>query len=118
MAIFCSWLALTQFFNATLFISNAAFNNLGRPIYATLTNWGRHTFGTVPFVLLGSSWFGAPGVLYGQALGGLLFAIIAAGLAYWLVIRISDQAEDVDDIHRAQGVTWFMPLHAHTNQRG
>ena len=112
VSLFCSWFAITQFFNAALFISNAAFNNLGRPVYATISNWGQHTLGTIPFVLLGASWFGAPGVLYGQAFGGLIFAALACGVAYWLVQRLSDQAVDVEEIHRAH--THWMPLHAHT----
>ena len=116
VTIFCSWFALSQAFNAALFISNAAFNNLGRPVYATITNWGRHTLGTFPFVMLGSWMFGAPGVLYGQALGGLIFALGACYMAYILVHRLGDEAYGFDPAtHKHQ---WFMPLHAHTNQRG
>ena len=72
------WFALVVaplfLFNGTLFVSNAAFNNLGHPFYSTLTNWGRHTLGTIPLVMLFSAWMGAPGVLIGQAVGGVLFA--------------------------------------------
>lgn len=74
---FCGPLALLFYFNAVVFIGNAAFNNLGRPLYSTLVNWGRNTVGTIPFVLAGSAWFGAPGVLLGQAFGGVVFAGIA-----------------------------------------
>ena len=44
-------------------------------------NWGRHTLGTIPFVLVGSTLFDASGVLIGQAVGGLIFAAIALILA-------------------------------------
>ena len=78
---FCGPVALMFVGNGTIFVANAAFNNLGRPIYSALVNWGRHTLGTWPLVVLGGIWFGAPGVLVGQALGGLLFAAIAVTLA-------------------------------------
>ena len=87
--LFCGPLALAFFFNGALFVSNACFNNLGHPFYSTWLNWGRHTLGTIPLVWLGSMLFGAPGVLIGQAAGGVLFGL----LAIWLVRRILDQAE-------------------------
>ena len=79
--LFCGPLALLFFFNGVIFVSNAVFNNLGTPFHSTWTNWGRHTIGTVPFVLLGGAWFGATGVLLGQAFGGILFGLVAWGLA-------------------------------------
>lgn len=75
--LFCGPLALAFFFNGVIFVSNAAFNNLGHPFYSTWINWGRHTLGTIPFVLIGASWAGAEGVLIGQALGGLVFGVLA-----------------------------------------
>lgn len=75
--LFCGPLALAFFFNGLIFVSNAAFNNLGHPFYSTWINWGRHTLGTIPFVLVGAAWLGSPGVLIGQAAGGAIFALIA-----------------------------------------
>ncbi len=79
--LFAGPLSLLWFFNGVIFVANAAFNNLGHPFYSTLTNWGRHTLGTIPPVMLGAWLFGAPGVLIGQALGGVIFAFIAYGVA-------------------------------------
>lgn len=79
--LFCGPLALFSFFNGVIFVSNAAFNNLGHPFYSTWVNWGRHTLGTIPFVMLGAAWFGAAGVLIGQAVGGVVFALVAWFLA-------------------------------------
>ncbi len=87
--LFCGPLALMYFFNGMLFVSNAAFNNLAHPFYSTWTNWGRHTLGTIPFVLLGAVWFGAPGVLIGQAAGGLVFGLLSYALAL-KVLRKAD----------------------------
>ena len=56
-------LLLIQIAITTAIVSNAAFNNLGHPFYSTWVNWGRHTLGTVPFVMLFAWWLGAAGVL-------------------------------------------------------
>lgn len=82
--LFCGPLALVFFFNGLLFVANASFNNLGHPYYSTWLNWGRHTIGTIPFVILGSMWLGAPGVMIGQAVGGVLFGV----LSVWLALRM------------------------------
>lgn len=75
--LFCGPLALMWFFNGVIFVSNAGFNNLGHPFRSTMVNWGRQTLGTVPFVLLGAQLWGAPGVLIGWSIGGLVFAGVA-----------------------------------------
>ena len=84
--LFAGPLSLLFFSNGVIFVANAAFNNLGHPFYSTAVNWGRHTLGTIPFVILGGMWWGAPGVLIGQALGGIVFAGVALLLA-WRVIN-------------------------------
>lgn len=73
------------FFNGALFVTNAAFNNLGRPLWSTYLNWGRNTLGLIPFVWFGAQYGGAPGVLIGHALGGIVFALLGVTLAYRLV---------------------------------
>ncbi|MFZ1483079.1 MAG: MATE family efflux transporter [Paracoccaceae bacterium] len=82
--LFCGPLALLWFFNGVIFVGNAACNNLGRPFWSTLVNWGRHTIGTVPFALWLGGYWGAQGVLIGQAVGGVLFGL----LAVWLALRV------------------------------
>lgn len=79
--LFCGPLALLYVFNGALFVANAAFNNLGRPFYSTWLNWGRHTLGTIPLVMLGAGLWGAPGVLIGQYAGGIIFGTLASLLA-------------------------------------
>ena len=94
--LFCGPLALMFFFNGALFVANAGFNNLGRPFWSTWTNWGRHTLGTIPFVVVGAAWFGAPGILIGQAVGGVLFGLVAVWLVYR---RVSDAEGTTHDDH-------------------
>ncbi|MBO6603002.1 MAG: MATE family efflux transporter [Roseicyclus sp.] len=87
--LFCGPLALAFFFNGMIFVSNAAFNNLGHPYYSTWINWGRHTAGTIPLVIVFSVWFGAAGVLIGQAVGGVLFGLVSL----WLALRVIAKQE-------------------------
>ena len=85
--LFAGPLSLLFFFNGAIFVANAAFNNLGHPFYSTMLNWGRHTLGTIPFVIAFSIWFGAAGVLIGQAVGGVIFGIAAIFWAYRVAER-------------------------------
>ncbi len=79
--LFCGPLSLLFFFNGVLFVANAGFNNLGHPFWSTFLNWGRNTVGMIPLVWLGSATLGASGVLIGQALAGVIFGLLAWGLA-------------------------------------
>jgi len=76
-------------FNGILFVTNAACNNLDRPLWSTILNWGRNTIGIVPFVWIGARIADAPGVLIGQYAGSILFA----ALGVFLVNRLIDDYE-------------------------
>lgn len=79
-----AWIVVPLFFfNGLLFISNASFNNLDRANWSSWTNWGRNTVGVLPFAVAGSQLGGAPGVLIGQAIGGVMFGLGA----FWLTRR-------------------------------
>lgn len=88
VVLFCTWIAGSFLFNGVLFVSNAAFNNLGFPRYSTILNWGKATVGTVPFVWAGAALGGAPGILIGQALGAVVFGILAGIVCHRLVARL------------------------------
>ncbi|MFP3921430.1 MAG: MATE family efflux transporter [Dichotomicrobium sp.] len=92
IGFFCVWLSPGFGILGLLFISNAAFNNLGRPHYATLFNWGRATLGTMLPVWLASQYFGPYGVLAGQVLGGMSFGILAALACYFYIARLETSA--------------------------
>ncbi|MCE2565342.1 MATE family efflux transporter [Komagataeibacter sp. FNDCF1] len=85
--LFCNWTIAGYVFIGMLFVANAAFNNLGFPLYSTLFNWGRATLGTVPFVWLGMK-FGPGGVQVGQVLGSILFGSCAVMTAFTVVRRL------------------------------
>jgi putative MATE family efflux protein len=93
---FAAVIAPLGVFNGTLFISNAAFNNLRRPLYSTALNWGKNTLGVLPFVIIGAQIGGAPGVLIGQAIGGVAFGCLGFWLAYRLVNKYEDGSADPD----------------------
>ncbi len=82
------------FFNGALFISNAAFNNLKRPLWSTWLNWGKNTIGTAPFVFAGSAIAGAPGVIIAQAIGGIAFAVIGVWLGFRLITAYEEGRAD------------------------
>lgn len=77
---YCTWLSISFIFNGILFIANAAFNNLGYPTTSTVMNICKATIGTIPLVYFGGQWFGAIGVIAGQALGSVVFGLLAW---YW-----------------------------------
>ncbi len=64
-------------FAGALFVSNAAFNNLGKPIYSTFCNWFRDGILIYPCCVIMGWWMAAPGVVYGQALAAILAGLAA-----------------------------------------
>lgn len=85
IVFFCRWQSPLFVFLGAVFISNAAFNTLGKPHFSTLLNWGRATIGMVPFVAVGTHLDGARGAITGSMLGGVAFGIVAVILAYRLI---------------------------------
>jgi Na+-driven multidrug efflux pump len=86
---FCSWLAASFFFMGALFVANAAFNNLGRPLWSTGFNWARATLGTIPFAWWGSH-YGPIEVLAGQAVGAVIFGTLSLACAFWLTRALGE----------------------------
>ena len=84
---FCTWVAATFFFTGMVFLANAAFNNLGYPLYSTINNFSKAVITTIPCVFFGALWFDHTGVLYGQAVS----AIIVGMSSIWFCFRLVDQ---------------------------
>lgn len=83
-------------FTGALFISNAAFNNLKRPLWSSYMNWGRNTIGLAPFVFLGAWIAGPVGVIVGQGMGGVIFGVIGLMSALHLVDQYESGEADPD----------------------
>ena len=90
---FCKYIAIFFVFSGILFVSNATFNNLGKPKYSTFFNVGKATIGTIPFVYFGAQIGGVYGVLIGQGIGSILFGLGGVWVGYRLVDRISAASE-------------------------
>lgn len=93
---FCYFAAGSFLFNGAMFVANAAFNNLGFPTWSTFFNWGRSTFGVVPFVWAGAVWWGIEGAIAGWAAGAVIFGIASVWIAFRVVRRIADGARPPD----------------------
>ncbi|MGC1503956.1 MAG: MATE family efflux transporter [Sulfitobacter sp.] len=72
-------------FIGALFVSNAAFNNLGRASRSTLVNWIKDGVLSYPAAAALTGVFGATGVIYGQALAGGVMGVIAATWGWFYV---------------------------------
>ncbi|MCP4381105.1 MAG: MATE family efflux transporter [Hyphomicrobiales bacterium] len=88
---FCTYLAITWVFAGGLFISNAAFNNLGYAALSTMFNWGRATLGAAPFIWVGADIAGADGVLAGFMIGGIPFGLAALFVCYRVIGRLGEE---------------------------
>jgi len=75
-------------FTGFLFVSNAAFNNLGRPLWSTGFNWMRDGILMLPLCWWMGKLWGAEGVVYGQALAGVLAGTVAAIVAWRYLARL------------------------------
>lgn len=91
---FCVIIAASGIFQGMLFTSNAAFNNLGFPTYSTLFNWGKATLGTIPFVWAGAELGGPEGILAGQAIGTVIFGLLAILSCGKVIKTLEDHPED------------------------
>ncbi len=76
-------------FVSALFVSNAAFNNLGRPLWSTGMNWLRDLVIAVPALLFLVPMFGDVGVIYAQALSGAIAGTVAALIGWRYLEQIS-----------------------------
>lgn len=90
LRFFCLFVAGSFMFNGALFVANAAFNNLGHPLYSTLFNWGRATLGVIPFVHYGKAW-GAEGVLAGWGLGAIAFGVASMAVCFHVVAKLPER---------------------------
>jgi len=130
--LFCTWLAGGFLFTGMLFVANAAFNNLGYPVFSTVFNWGRATLGTIPFVTYGAH-FGPVGLLVGQAFGSVVFGTLAMITAFHVVDRMgSTVGRHGIEMAMPSGTgnaalaalavrpwhTWHLPVHRHRRSAG
>jgi putative MATE family efflux protein len=83
--VFCKYIAMTFFLNGAIFVSNAAYNNLGKAKVSTYVNFAKATMFTIPFVYYGAEYYGVVGVLIGQAVGASIIGVIAILYAFQFI---------------------------------
>ncbi|GEA60627.1 MATE family efflux transporter [Vibrio comitans] len=110
---FCTFVAITFVFNGAQFVANTSFNNLGKPLYSTALNIGKATVGTIPFVYIGSAWFGALGVLYGQAVGCIVFGLIALVVLRFHVHQLDEEVITEDEVDEGLHSVNMQPFCTH-----
>ncbi|WP_290740115.1 MATE family efflux transporter [Amaricoccus sp.] len=83
-------------FAGALFVANAAFNTLGRPLWSTAFNWTRDGLAMWPLAWSLSRVLGAPGVIYGQALAGVVVGAAAAWVGWRFVSTLRPRVPGAD----------------------
>jgi putative MATE family efflux protein len=78
-------------FTGGLFIANASFNNLHRPGLATAFNFARVFLGIIPAVYFGAEYYGAKGVIAGEALGSVVFGLVGVIAVFVLIRTLEDR---------------------------
>lgn len=91
IVFFCVFAAGSFLFNGAIFVSSAAFNNLGFPTYSTVFNWARSTLGVIPFVWAGAQLYGAKGVVAGWGLGAVVFGIASMVVCFRVIGALAKQ---------------------------
>ena len=85
---FCQYISLSFIFVAMNLVALSFLNNMGYPKIASTLNLAKMTLGTIPFVSVGA-YYGPQGILIGQALGSILFALIALILCYRILKKLA-----------------------------
>ena len=80
-------------FTGALFVSNAAFNNLGRPLWSTMFNWSRDALAIPLLAFLFAPWLGPTGAVWIQAAAVLVVGTLAAMVGWRTVHRIAGHSD-------------------------
>jgi len=79
-------------FAGMLYVSNASFNNLGKPLYSTGFNWLKDGILMYPMCLWGAGVFGSVGVVYGQGLAFMLAGIVSVFFGWRFISQVETRA--------------------------
>ncbi|MFK7992728.1 MAG: MATE family efflux transporter [Granulosicoccus sp.] len=105
LRFYCTFIIVSYWLFGLQLAANPLFTALRHPGYATISNIARDLCFGIPLVFVGSSLFGAPGVLAGQAIGNMMAGIIAFGIALWLSRRL-EEGKSINLPIRKLGQRW------------
>ncbi|OYX43664.1 MAG: hypothetical protein B7Z02_09010 [Rhodobacterales bacterium 32-67-9] len=91
---FTHYAAFAFIFTGALFVANATFNNLARPLWSTAANWFRDGLLMLPAGMALAALHGAEGVVWANALVNVIAGTVAAWLA-WRYIRSLNRPQPV-----------------------
>ncbi|MGY0398961.1 MAG: MATE family efflux transporter [Ostreibacterium sp.] len=100
LTLFCSGLTLFFIADGILFSTNSAFNSLGFPLYSTFFNYAKFFLGVIPAVYILSNFYGAKGVIIGQAIGPIFVTIMAMISCKRVILQVSQDSDDDDNQKR------------------
>lgn len=86
---FCQYISLSFIFVGMNLVALSFLNNMGYPKIASTLNLAKMTLGTIPFVSVGAYYYGPQGILIGQAIGSITFALIAIIICYRIIRKIA-----------------------------
>ncbi len=89
-------------FVGALFVANAAFNSLGKPARSAGLNWVKETAVSWPAAIFLASLWGAPGVIYGQALANGLVGLFAVFWGWRYVCQLETTDKHALDVPSPQ----------------
>ncbi len=107
LRFFCESAGVFWFFLGGIFVANAAYNNLGAPFMSALSNWGRATLGTIPFVTVGAAHYGPEGGFLGMIGGAAIFGVLAVAGGYFFIARLAKRVTPIpkDAIAASEALT-------------
>lgn len=85
---FTHWAAGAFIATGALFVANASFNSLGRPLASTAANWFRDGVMMFPAALLFSHFLAAAGIVWANAAANLIAGTLAAWFAWRHIARL------------------------------
>ncbi|MEM1299211.1 MAG: MATE family efflux transporter [Pseudomonadota bacterium] len=94
VSLFTTTTAWAFAFTGALFVSNAAFNNLGRPLWSTMCNWSRDAIAIPVLVFALGGTLGVTGVVWIQAFAAVIVGTGAAIIGWRTVQRVAERTVD------------------------
>lgn len=105
LRFYCTFIVISYILFGLQLAANPLFTALRHPGFATISNIGRDLCLGIPLVFAGSHWFGAQGVLAGQAIANMIAGILAFSIALWLTRRV-ENGQSIDLPFRSLKQRW------------